>query len=348
MSIYKIRSIGAWVTGGFFFLLGITGISPDGYLGGFLLLVSAFLTIPTSFHLINDKFKGRLTLPIRILIIFLTFISGMIVSPSPDKVENIPSAEEQNTSSASSQMSDPAQNQINQLVDESPVQEKGVVESVTDGDTIRVTLNGESKAIRLIGIDAPELNPVSDPTHCYSQESKEALEDLILNKEVVLEKDVSSVDKYDRELRYIWLGELLLNEYLTHQGYVFEMAYPPDTKYQNRIKEGAEFAKTNAIGLWADNTCKGNVYTGTYKDPNNVSPTPTTTPLPTPTPTPRALVMPVAPSTQAKPSSAYTCNCKKTCAQMSSCEEAQYQLKVCGCGARDNDKDGIACDSDCQ
>lgn len=44
----------------------------------------------------------------------------------------------------------------------------------------------------------------------------------------------------------------------------------------------------------------------------------------------------------------YACNCSKTCAQMSSCDEAQYQLNVCGCKARDADKDGIACDSDCQ
>lgn len=44
----------------------------------------------------------------------------------------------------------------------------------------------------------------------------------------------------------------------------------------------------------------------------------------------------------------FSCNCAKTCAQMSSCAEAQYQLNVCGCGARDGDNDGIACDRQCQ
>lgn len=44
----------------------------------------------------------------------------------------------------------------------------------------------------------------------------------------------------------------------------------------------------------------------------------------------------------------YSCNCAKTCAQMSSCAEAQYQLNSCGCSQRDADDDGIACDSDCQ
>ena len=43
----------------------------------------------------------------------------------------------------------------------------------------------------------------------------------------------------------------------------------------------------------------------------------------------------------------YTCNCSKTCPNMS-CAEAQYQLNVCGCSARDADDDGTACDSQCQ
>lgn len=57
-------------------------------------------------------------------------------------------------------------------------------------------------------------------------------------------------------------------------------------------------------------------------------------------------VQPAPPTTQT--SGTYTCNCSKTCPQMSSCAEAQYQLNTCGCKARDADGDGIACDSDCQ
>lgn len=40
----------------------------------------------------------------------------------------------------------------------------------------------------------------------------------------------------------------------------------------------------------------------------------------------------------------YACDCKKTCTQIATCEEAQYQLNICGCKQRDADKDGIACD----
>jgi len=61
----------------------------------------------------------------------------------------------------------------------------------------------------------------------------------------------------------------------------------------------------------------------------------------------KAVEMP--PATQsivAQPSKidSYTCNCKKTCTQITSCAEAQYQLNTCGCNQRDADHDGIACD----
>jgi len=46
-------------------------------------------------------------------------------------------------------------------------------------------------------------------------------------------------------------------------------------------------------------------------------------------------------------SGSYICNCSKTCPNLS-CAEAQYQLNSCGCTARNADRDGIACDSQCQ
>lgn len=44
----------------------------------------------------------------------------------------------------------------------------------------------------------------------------------------------------------------------------------------------------------------------------------------------------------------FMCNCSKTCPNISTCEEAQYQLNTCGCTVRDADHDGIACDNECQ
>ncbi len=76
--------------------------------------------------------------------------------------------------------------------------------------------------------------------------------------------------------------------------------------------------------------------------------TPTKTPSPkpvTPKPVTPAPTVYIAPTQKPTTGGSYTCDCSRTCTQISSCAEAQYQLNVCGCSIRDNDNDGIACDS---
>ncbi|HSW97910.1 MAG TPA: hypothetical protein VLF89_08850, partial [Candidatus Saccharimonadales bacterium] len=87
------------------------------------------------------------------------------------------------------------------------------------------------------------------------------------------------------------------------------------------------------------------------RKPTN-TPTPTIF-LPTATPTiqyiaPTATPVPVVQQSSQTTSGGFACNCAKTCSQMSSCMEAQYQLNACGCTARDADHDGTACDAQCQ
>lgn len=79
---------------------------------------------------------------------------------------------------------------------------------------------------------------------------------------------------------------------------------------------------------------------------------PTLKPLPTNTPyiEPTAVYIPPTQSTSndqdtsTSNSGAYACDCSKTCTEITSCAEAQYQLNTCGCSQRDADHDGIACD----
>mgnify|MGYP003759624421 CR=1 FL=1 len=44
----------------------------------------------------------------------------------------------------------------------------------------------------------------------------------------------------------------------------------------------------------------------------------------------------------------FGCDCSKLCTQMSSCEEAYFQLNQCGCEARDGNNDGVPCESICE
>lgn len=74
---------------------------------------------------------------------------------------------------------------------------------------------------------------------------------------------------------------------------------------------------------------------------------PTKKPIPSTAPT-KQVIQPTSVPVQNNNSTGFSCNCSKTCPQMTSCAEAQYQLNVCGCSRRDADDDGIACDAECQ
>jgi len=81
---------------------------------------------------------------------------------------------------------------------------------IIDGDTFRLE-NGE--LVRLIGINAPEL---SQPG---GELSREYLAHLILGKRITLERGFSERDKYKRLLRFVYIGNLCVNEEMIIQGY---------------------------------------------------------------------------------------------------------------------------------
>ena len=239
-------------------------------------------------------------------------------------------------------------------------QDMALVVKVSDGDTIRVRYMGQEYPVRLIGIETPEINHPFEPVQCFGPEAKAQLEELILNENVRIEKDISEVDDFERLLRYIWVNNVLINEVMVREGFAFSSRYEPDVMYQERLDIAQDEAQNAGKGLWSVNTCAGNVYTGTYKDPNKVvepepvviAPTPDPTPVYTPPPTPAPTSTPVytpppTPVPTPEPSSLYTCSCSKTCKNMASCAEAYFQLNTCGCSARDGDNDGIPCESIC-
>lgn len=117
------------------------------------------------------------------------------------------------------------------------------VTKVIDGDTI-VLETGET--VRYIGIDAPETRG-----DCFAAESTNKNKELVLGKKVRLEKDVSETDRYKRLLRYIYVDNIFINDYLVRQGYAKVATYPPDVKYQNQFLEAEKYARENKLGLWS-------------------------------------------------------------------------------------------------
>lgn len=119
--------------------------------------------------------------------------------------------------------------------------ETGFVTKVIDGDT--VVVNGES--VRLLGIDADEKN---EP--CY-KEAKKRVEELVLNKEVILEKDIKDKDQYKRSLRYIFVEEngikINVNLILVEECLAIARFYE-DKNHKEEILQTEINARENKIG----------------------------------------------------------------------------------------------------
>lgn len=112
---------------------------------------------------------------------------------------------------------------------------------VIDGDTFVLQ---DGSRVRLIGMDTPEKGEY------YFEEAKMALNSMIMGKCMVLTKDVSETDIYNRLLRYVYVDGIFVNEYLVEQGYAKSYPYEPDVKYQDVFEAAQERAMEKKLGIW--------------------------------------------------------------------------------------------------
>jgi micrococcal nuclease len=127
--------------------------------------------------------------------------------------------------------------------------------SVVDGDTIKVSIEGKTESIRLIGIDTPEtVNPRS-PVQCYGREASSKMKELVSGKTVYLEADPSQDDRdlYKRLLRFVFLlDETNVGLSMIKDGFAHEYTYDAPYKYQQDYLAAQENARTEKRGLWSD------------------------------------------------------------------------------------------------
>ena len=99
------------------------------------------------------------------------------------------------------------------------------VSRIIDGDTFEMS---DNSTVRLLCIDAPEKGKTG------ADEAGEFLSEMILDKEVRLEKDVTDADSYGRLLRYVYVNisgvELFVNQQMVQSGNAKVFRYGNDTK----------------------------------------------------------------------------------------------------------------------
>ena len=131
-----------------------------------------------------------------------------------------------------------------------------VVTSVTDGDTIRVDIDGNEYPLRYIGIDAPEPNAYDPTLKSLADAATDANRRLVEGQDVYLEREVSDTDQFSRLLRNVWLigseGEfVLVNLEMVRGGLARVATFPPDDRYRDLLTSAQDSAKTASLGLWS-------------------------------------------------------------------------------------------------
>ena len=74
---------------------------------------------------------------------------------------------------------------------------------------------------------------------------------LVKDKSVYLEKDVSETDKYGRLLRYVYVDGVMVNAVLVEEGYAQVSTHPPDLKYVDLFLKLQREARESGMGIWS-------------------------------------------------------------------------------------------------
>lgn len=132
------------------------------------------------------------------------------------------------------------------------------VTKTIDGDTIDVLMHGETKRIRMIGVDTPETKDPRKGVQCFGKEAAAFTKRMLEHQFVRLVPDATQdhVDMYGRLLRYVILPDgTNFNERLIADGYAYEYTYKTPYEHQAAFKSAEQEARAERRGLWADNAC---------------------------------------------------------------------------------------------
>jgi micrococcal nuclease len=136
----------------------------------------------------------------------------------------------------------------------------GRVVKVVDGDTIDVSINGQTERVRMIGINTPESVDPRRVIQCFGVEASSRAKKLLSNQTVGLEMDPTQgdTDQYGRLLRYVWFSDgRMFNLQMLAEGFANEFTFNIPYKYQKLFKTTARAADFAGVGLWSTNTCNG-------------------------------------------------------------------------------------------
>ena len=134
------------------------------------------------------------------------------------------------------------------------------VRCVIDGDTFSVGRCGEEgERIRLLGINAPEIEHDGQPAECYGEDARTALDQLIGNETVWLSFGSECQDQYGRTLAWVWIAQdddepMLVSEWMLRNGHarLYDGEGATSLVYRERLISAEFSAVEGGLGLWSE------------------------------------------------------------------------------------------------
>lgn len=128
---------------------------------------------------------------------------------------------------------------------------EGHVVRIVDGDTIHVRVGERVEKVRYIGVNTPEVHHPRKGEEPGGRQAATINRALVEARDVRLETDVQTRDRYGRLLAYVWVGETMINAELVRRGYAQVMTIPPNVRHQRLLLGLQREARDAGRGLWA-------------------------------------------------------------------------------------------------
>ncbi len=131
-----------------------------------------------------------------------------------------------------------------------PVDARARVDTVYDGDTVRLS---DGREVRLVGLNTPELDHGDGPDQPLAVQARRALRDLLATGDarVALAFGPERHDHYDRLLAHVFLADgRNLTRLLLERGLGWQVAIPPNLGHLECYTRAEGRARSAGRGVW--------------------------------------------------------------------------------------------------
>ena len=121
------------------------------------------------------------------------------------------------------------------------------VSQVIDGNTIVVSLDGETETVRYIGVS------VGVPGEAFNRTASLANQTWVEGQIVIIERDGDNRDDDGRLLRYVYVDNQMVNAVLIARGLARYQPDPSNSRHNLMLLSAEDAARVARRGMWAGN-----------------------------------------------------------------------------------------------